>query len=209
MADWRGRLVQRYIVIALVCALLALASWRFLDAPGWMAALTGLVLFCFAAIFPAVQTPLEQPTIARKSGGGANTALDAALAEAEPALHRIDRFVADMPRNLVRDRFSQLSETAHKIIAEVKQTPQLLAPVQRLLTYYLPRAAELGDTYRALRTKGVEAPERLQSIEDVLGKMIVAFDHYSEQLLDEDMRALDADIRLVNEALREDVGDKP
>lgn len=208
MAEWRGRLLRRYIVIALVCAALAFVSWRLLDAPGWMAALTGLVLFCFAAIFPAVQTPLEAPTAPRKANGGATAALDAALAEAEPALHRIDRFIADMPRNLVRDRFARLSETAHKIIAEVKQTPQLLAPVQRLLTYYLPRAAELGDNYRELRAKGIDAPERLQSIEDVLGKMIVAFDHYSEQLVDEDMRALDADIRLVNEALREDVGGK-
>jgi hypothetical protein len=207
MGAWRGKLLRQYIVIALVCAGAAFGLWRLLDTPGWMAALTGFVLFCFAALFPAVQTPLEPPKPAR-NGAGATTALDAALAEAEPALHRVDRFISDMPRNLVRDHFSKLSETAHKIIGEVKSEPQLLLTVQRLLTYYLPRAAELADNYRDLRAKGIDDSPRLQAIEEVLAKMVAAFDHYAERMVDEDMRALDADIRLVNDALREDVGDK-
>ena len=81
-----------------------------------------------------------------------------------------------------------------------------LAAVQRLLTYYLPRTAEIAAAYLDLRSRKAPDAERLAAIQDVLAKMEAAFQHFAGKLADDDLRGLDADLKLIDAALKEDLG---
>jgi 5-bromo-4-chloroindolyl phosphate hydrolysis protein len=135
-----------------------------------------------------------------------NPAVKAAFADALPALARLEKVIETTPKNQMRDRLERIALTGRKIIVEVEADPALLTAVSRLLTYYLPRTADLAEAYAQLREKGVEAPERRSAMEDVVGKLEDAFTHYESRLVDDDFKGVDVDIRLLNEALKEDLG---
>ena len=169
-----------------------------LGAPLWIgliaaaAAFGGLVL---------VMQPRGSPALT----GGRGAVAQAAIAEAEPALDRLEAASGRIKDRTVKSRAAAIADIGREVIAEIEETPASLSTVQRLLTYYIPRAAELTEGYADMEREGVGA-ERRASISDLLVKLQEAFGHYREQLADEELRALDVDIRLVGDSLTEDLG---
>lgn len=206
---YRG-LGGRYLVAALAAVVALPVFVLAFNAPVWLALLTSMAIFAFLGLFAAVRTPLIN---AERTANGLSKpaikggpAVKAALTEALPALARVEGVVETTPKNVMRDRLERIAETGRKIILEVEEDPSRLSAVSRLLTYYLPRTADLADSYAQLRLLGVEAPERRHAMEAVVEKLETAFLHYADQLIDNDMKGVDVDIRLLNEALKEDLG---
>jgi hypothetical protein len=203
--DWRPRLAQRYVVAAIISAGAGFGLYA-LQTPWWLAFITSLVLFSVIALFAAVRTPTEIPKA--KIEGGRERVLNEVMGDARPALAKIETFITTQPRNNVRDLFAKIHERAAAIMRDVEEQPGRIATAQRALTYYLPRAGDLADAYTQLRARPGAAPERLADIETVLGKLNDAFAHFQTAIVDEDMRALDAELDLLKDAVREDVGDR-
>lgn len=206
---YRG-LGGRYLVAA-VAAIVALPVFVLgFGAPVWLGLLTAAAIFAVLALFAAVRTPMinanrQAAGLAKPTAKGA-PAVRAAFSDALPALARLEGVIESTPKNQLRDRLERIAETGRTIIGEVEADPGRLSAVSRLLTYYLPRTADLAEAYAQLRERGVEAPERRAAMDDVLVKLEDAFVHYADRLVDDDMKGVDVDIRLLNEALREDLG---
>jgi 5-bromo-4-chloroindolyl phosphate hydrolysis protein len=207
---YRG-LAGRYVIAALAAVVALPVFVLAFQAPVWLALLTSAAIFAVLGLFAAVRTPLINAERTAKGinppmPGKGGPAMKAAFGEALPALARIEKVIDETPKNQLRDRLERISETGRKIILEVEEDPARLGAVTRLLTYYLPRTADLSEAYAELRAREIDAPERRAAMEDVAEKLEHAFVHYAERLVDNDMRGVDMDIKLLNEALREDLG---
>lgn len=178
-----------------------------LGAPVWGGLLGALAAGAAAA---SVGTALRRASPLGRREAAGRSAVEAVLAEAEPALERLREATPGLARaSAVRTRAERIAATAETLIAEVQEEAARLSAVQRLLTYYLPSAAGIVEGYRLLETGGVARPDRRAALEQVLAKLDDAFRQGAQRLMDEDLRLLDGEIRLIEEALKEDLGDRP
>lgn len=177
-----------------------------LGAPVWGGLLGALAAGAAAA---SVGTVIRRASPAGRIEAAGRNAVEAVLAEAEPALDRLRDAAPSLPKGIVRTRAERIATTARTLIEDVQAEPARLSTVQRLLTYYLPSAAGIAEGYRVLEAQGSVRPDRLSAMEAVLAKLEDAFRQGAQRLMDEDLRLLDGEIRLIEEALREDLGDRP
>ena len=131
------------------------------------------------------------------------------LADATPALERLDEASRRIRNAAIRKRGQDLTATARTIFARIEQNPERMISVQRFLTYYLPAAAELTESYGVLEQQRSPDPARLQQAETVLGKLNEAFGHYADTMLESDLSGLDVDLRLIERAVKDDLETRP
>jgi 5-bromo-4-chloroindolyl phosphate hydrolysis protein len=136
--------------------------------------------------------------------GSRNAPVRSALQEALPALARLDETAPQIEAFSVRLEADSIIATGRRVVDDVRRAPEKLPAVQRLLIYYLPRAADLLGAYRVLEAAGAE-PERRADIEALIPRLGEAFRRYAERLDEDDLRLLDLEIRLVDESLKEDL----
>lgn len=196
----------RYVLALLAAGAVLPVLVFVLAQPLWIGVLAAAIVFVGLALFAAVQRPRIGPLRAQRLAQGQRAVLDAVMADARPALDTLTSIVADTPKNAVRDRLEAIAAIATDVVVAVEVEPERLGAVQRLLTYYLPRTAELAVAYADLRARKAPDSERLAAIQDVLAKMEAAFTHFAGKLADDDLRSLDADLKLIDAALKEDLG---
>lgn len=187
---------------ALAALILPLAV-LLLGAPAWAGLLAAALVFVVVAIggrrfAPQRRLALPPPVAA--------SALAAVMAEAGPALDRLEEAAPQLRRPAVRERAMRIALTARAVLEEVEREPAKLPIVQRLLTYYLPGAAEIADGYARLEAEGLVRQERVAALEEVLVKLEDAFARFAQRLVDEELKALELEIQMVEQALREDLG---
>lgn len=106
----------------------------------------------------------------------------------------------------VRLRARHLAEISADVVGKVEANPASATTVRRFLSYYLPRAAEIADGYRLLEQKRNPDTQRLAEINLVMIKLEDAFAHYADGLVDAELGTLDVDLKLIQAALKEDLG---
>lgn len=201
-----GRLWLGAAAAALVVPVLVLAF----GAPLWLGAGSAFGVF-FASLF----VPAQSLAIAPRRGNALREALAmdhepalrAALAQAEPALARLER-CAESAAAPTAARLQRMADISRGVIAQIRLEPARLGIVQRLLTYYLPSAADIAEGYCQLARDGLAPPARLAAAEALLERIEAAVGHFASQLVHQDLRELDAEIRLVETALKDDLGDR-
>lgn len=210
-----GRLWLGALAAALVIPVLVLAF----NAPLWLGAGAAFAVFLSALFLPAQFLPAQfLPAHEGKSIGAKpligfgraleraqEPALRAALQSALPALARLER-AAQAAEASLGQRLQRMVDVSRGLIAEIENEPARLAIVQRLLTYYLPSAADIAEGYARLRADGLAPRARLAGAESVLAQLEAAVAHFAARLQDQDLRALDAEIRLVAAALKDEIG---
>jgi hypothetical protein len=196
-------LASRYLIALGAAALVMPALVLGAGAPVWAGFVAAVIVFLVLGLFAATSRPTRAKV--RPPQKGRRAVWEAVMADARPALDRVEAVIDALPRNAVRDRLDRIAEISQRVLKEVEAEPARLASAQRLFTYYLPRTAEIAEGYAELRRRGAGAPARLAAIEDVLAKTEAAAIRFANQVVDDDMRTLDAEIRLVEDALREDL----
>jgi 5-bromo-4-chloroindolyl phosphate hydrolysis protein len=100
-------------------------------------------------------------------------------------------------------------QIARDIFAEIERDPLRLDRVRRFLTYYLPRAAEIAEAYRALEKSAVPDTARLAATGEMIERLDGAFTRYAANLRDADLDKLDIELKLLKSSLDEDIGPTP
>ena len=131
------------------------------------------------------------------------------LTEATPALERLDAASRRIRKPAIRQETGELTKTARTIFERIEQNPDRMISVQRFLTYYLPAAAELAESYGVLEQQRAPEAGRIQQAEAVLGKLNEAFGHYADTMLESDLSGLDVDLRLIERAVKDDLEAHP
>src|SRR6266481_4192350 len=93
---------------------------------------------------------------------------------------------------------------ARGIFEGIEKDPLRIDRVRRFLTYYLPRAAEMAEAYRALEgNPGVDAA-RLSATGEIIDRLSGAFTEYARNLRDAELDKLDIELKLLKRSLDED-----
>jgi hypothetical protein len=88
----------------------------------------------------------------------------------------------------------------------IERDPMRLDRVRRLLTYYLPRAADLAAAYAALEQSLAPDAARMAATAELIDRLDVAFTRYAANLQDADLDTLDIELKLLKRSLDEDLG---
>ena len=192
-----------YILGAALAALVLPALVLGLSAPLWLGVMAALLIVAGAIVAARLRRRRETLALAPP---GRRLPARAALADAHVALAHLDASAHAIHARDTRRHAQRIADAARVIVHGVDADPAALAAMQRVLTYYLPRAAAIVESYRVLEGHGGD-PARLRRIEAILAKLDAAFHHYADRLADDALRLLDVEIRLVDAALKDDLGD--
>ncbi len=189
-----------YVLGATLAALILPAMVLGLSAPLWLGVVAALAALIGVVAAAKVQHRRQTPTHA------AHAPVRAALDDAAPALDRLDAAASSIRIFATRVHVGRIADAARLIVNRVNEEPSILAAVQRVLTYYLPRAAAIAESYRILEARDGADPARMARMEAIIARLDTAFQHYADRLADDALRLLDVEIRLVDAALKDDLG---
>lgn len=144
---------------------------------------------------------IDAARIARSRDAATRKVLDEATVE----LKRLLTAGRAMEDSAARGAVGRLGRTASDVVREIEAEPGKLMRAQRLLTYYLPRAADIAEAYAELERQRTPDLDRQKRTHDMLIKLEDAFQHYADTLKSEDMADLDVDLRLLESALKRDL----
>lgn len=105
------------------------------------------------------------------------------LEAGEAYIKRIRKCNDDIPGEEISAKISRIEELVQQIFVQVKENPENVSDIRKLMDYYLPTTVKLLDAYAQLDAQPVEGEHIARSkkeIEDVLDTLNVAF----EKLLD-------------------------
>lgn len=173
--------------------------------PFWLACLIGAAAGggVVAVLAPRSAFPLLD------ASGAARGKIELArelLAEAEPHAIRLDQAAGAMRERKVAECVRHLAVIARRILGAIEKDPLRLDRIRRFLTYYLPRAAEIATAYAELEQAAVADPQRLATTRELLERLDTAFTRYASSLQDADLDKLDIELKLLKNALDEDLG---
>jgi 5-bromo-4-chloroindolyl phosphate hydrolysis protein len=128
------------------------------------------------------------------------------LTDATPLAPRLDAAAKTIRNRNIAERTRHLASVARGIFAALEKDPQRVERVRRLLTYYLPRAAEIAEAYAALEQNALPDTARLASTGELIDRLDAAFTRYAQNLRDADLDKLDVELKLLKSSLDEDLG---
>lgn len=84
------------------------------------------------------------------------------------------------------------------------KAPEKLSQIQRLFTYYTPETANLLVARGKAASSG--DAQRLGEIDEMLGKLEIAFSQFNSKMDGDDGRSADIDMKLLSQSLEQDFG---
>lgn len=130
------------------------------------------------------------------------TAKLSVLEDAELARTALLEAAREVRDGRVRARLERIAARIRALVDHVSATPADLARVQRALAYYAPRAAALATSYGVMEDAGESA--RLPDVARVLARIDGYLAHSLDWLAGDARRALDIELKLIDDALDED-----
>ena len=194
--NWLAGGVAAAILVPALALGIGLPFWLALVVAG--GACTGIVL----VLAPRARFEgLEAKGIARAKIELAGELIE----EAEPEIQRLAEAAQAIRSKAVADRVGHLGRVADGILRAVETDPLKVDRVRRFITYYLPRAGEMAESYRLLETRPTPDEQRLASTGAIIDRLAVAFTRYADHIVDADLDTLDIELKLLQSALDDDL----
>lgn len=174
--------------------------------PAWVAVMIAFAVF--VALFLLLK-PRSRPAPGRLDAGAISdhrrgTAGDL-VREGEAALERLRAAPRRIHDQLMREEIRLLTMKADRVLREVRHDPDKVMAVRRLLTFYLPNAASVAEGWRALENKSEPSPERVRETRQTMAQLNDAFTRFADELHEPQLQTLDLDLKVLNDALRQDL----
>ena len=122
--------------------------------------------------------------------------------ELQSVIYQGKRAIADIRR--MSAQIDLIERLTAQIFDCVRQHPEKLSQIRQFLNYYLPTTIKLMEQYVTLQNQNVKTEnitEGMQKIEDLLDKVIVAFQRQLDALFESDVVDITADIRVMEQMM--------
>jgi GNAT superfamily N-acetyltransferase len=164
----------------------------------------GIALAAGLALGIALTLLLRPRSLAERVPAGTRGELVRRLiAEAEPPLAQLRAAAGAIRAPGIGVRFTHMAEAAEAVMQALAADPARIGQGQRLLTYLLPRAAQLAEGLRLVEAQAAPDPERQGRLAAMTARLETAFMRSRDSLAEPELRALDLELRLLEDALAE------
>lgn len=133
-----------------------------------------------------------------------NAELDAILKQGTQAVEKIQQLNDEIPDFKLSAQIKQIEVLTEKIFAYVKEHPQDVRQIRQFLNYYLPTTIKLLEQYVVLQNQGMRMgniDEGMKKIEEMLDKIIVAFQRQLDSLFESSVVDITADIQVMEQMM--------
>ena len=130
--------------------------------------------------------------------------LQSVIYQGKTSIAKIRQLNDEIPDFKLSAQIKQIEILTEKIFAYVKEHPQDMGQIRQFLNYYLPTTIKLLEQYVVLQNQGMRMgniDEGMKKIEDVLDKVIVAFQRQLDSLFESSVVDITADIQVMEQMM--------
>lgn len=130
--------------------------------------------------------------------------LQSVIYQGKRAIADIRRLNDEIPDERISAQIDLIERLTAQIFDCVRKNPKKLSQIRQFLNYYLPTTIKLMEQYVTLQNQSLKTEnitEGMQKIEDLLDKVIIAFQRQLDALLEADVVDITADIRVMEQMM--------
>lgn len=130
--------------------------------------------------------------------------LQSVLYQGKRAIADIRRLNDEIPDERISAQIDLIERLTAQIFDCVRKNPKKLSQIRQFLNYYLPTTIKLMEQYVTLQNQSLKTEnitEGMQKIEDLLDKVIIAFQRQLDALFEADVVDITADIRVMEQMM--------
>ena len=130
--------------------------------------------------------------------------LQSVIYQGKRAIADIRRLNDEIPDERISAQIDLIERLTAQIFDCVRKNPKKLSQIRQFLNYYLPTTIKLMDQYVTLQNQSLKTEnitEGMQKIEDLLDKVIIAFQRQLDALFEADVVDITADIRVMEQMM--------
>lgn len=145
--------------------------------------------------------PAPEP---EKPGSTGNPELDAVVNQGRQSVKRLQQLNDDIPDYKVSAQLKQIEILTASIIDQVEKKEDKLKQTRQFMNYYLPTTIKLLEQYVQMQDVGLRGENitaGMKQIEELLDKVIVAFQKQLDSLFERDVVDITADIQVMEQMM--------
>ena len=130
--------------------------------------------------------------------------LQSVIYQGKRAIADIRRLNDEIPDERISAQIDLIERLTAQIFDCVRKNPKKLSQIRQFLNYYLPTTINLMEQYVTLQNQSLKTEnitEGMQKIEDLLDKVIIAFQRQLDALFEADVVDITADIRVMEQMM--------
>ena len=130
--------------------------------------------------------------------------LQSVIYQGKRAIADIRRLNDEIPDERISAQIDLIERLTAQIFDCVRKNPKKLSQIWQFLNYYLPTTIKLMEQYVTLQNQSLKTEnitEGMQKIEDLLDKVIIAFQRQLDALFEADVVDITADIRVMEQMM--------
>ena len=130
--------------------------------------------------------------------------LQSVIYQGKRAIADIRRLNDEIPDERISAQIDLIERLTAQIFDCVRKNPEKLSQIRQFLNYYLPTTIKLMEQYVTLQNQSLKTEnitEGMQKIEDLLDKVIIAFQRQLDALFEADVVDITADIRVMEQMM--------
>ena len=130
--------------------------------------------------------------------------LQSVIYQGKRAIADIRRLNDEIPDERISAQIDLIERLTAQIFDCVRKNPKKLSQIRQFLNYYLPTTIKLMEQYVTLQNQSLKSEnitEGMQKIEDLLDKVIIAFQRQLDALFEADVVDITADIRVMEQMM--------
>ena len=130
--------------------------------------------------------------------------LQSVIYQGKRAIADIRRLNDEIPDERISAQIDLIERLTAQIFDCVRKNPKKLSQIRQFLNYYLPTTIKLMEQYVTLQNQSLKTEnitEGMQKIEDLLDKVIIAFQRELDALFEADVVDITADIRVMEQMM--------
>ena len=130
--------------------------------------------------------------------------LQSVIYQGKRAIADIRRLNDEIPDERISAQIDLIERLTAQIFDCVRKNPKKLSQIRQFLNYYLPTTIKRMEQYVTLQNQSLKTEnitEGMQKIEDLLDKVIIAFQRQLDALFEADVVDITADIRVMEQMM--------